>query len=188
MNALHVFLIGSLPVNIVFDDDGHVFMADGTRQWNVLSIDLGLKVRDVPDVVLAVAVPAPGDLLIASLQIGLPVDAVGIGKRTFAGSKFSIFAVALQSATDVGQGFGMRQVFFFARGKKHMTVGTLQGRVDGGFKGRFVDLEVLISPGLGFIAVTDHAAGVSGSKGCRLLKSEKGRLQPEAEADEKGNS
>ena len=79
VDALQVFLVGRFGVDVVLDDDVHVLVAAGADQGDVRPADDGVRVRDRLDVVLPVAVPAAGDVLLPA-QGALAVDAVGVGR------------------------------------------------------------------------------------------------------------
>ena len=68
VDALQVFLVGGLGVDVVLDDDVHVLVAAGAHEGDVLPADDRGRVRHGLDVVLAVAVPAAGDVLVAALD------------------------------------------------------------------------------------------------------------------------
>jgi len=94
VDALHVFLIGHLAVDMVLDDYCHVLMTGGAGLGYVLPVDGRVGVRKGPDVVLAVAVPALGHFPDAPFEISPSMDAVRVGERVEAGFRFVVFAMA----------------------------------------------------------------------------------------------
>ncbi len=104
VDALHVFLVGLLAMDVVLGDDAHVLVAGGAHQGDVLAVDRGLGVGSRPDVVLAVAVPAPGHLFGVPLEVGPAVDAVPVREGAHPRRLGALLAMALRRAIGRGNG------------------------------------------------------------------------------------
>jgi len=94
VDAPHVFLIGRLAVDVVLDDDGHIFVAGSASLRDVLAVDSRFRVCCGTDIVLAVAVPAFGHFADASFKIGPSVDAIRVGQGIKAGPRFLVLPMA----------------------------------------------------------------------------------------------
>lgn len=160
MHAPEIFLIGRFAVDVVLDDDTHVFVAGGTGERDVRPEDGGFGVVFRANIMLAVAVPALGDVLGPALKIGPAVDTVGIGKRIEVGTRPAIFTVADGRAIDGRDVFLMRDVSFDLGRDHRMAVCASEAFVDRGKKAFFVDSEFLADGG--FDAVTGKAGSLSG--------------------------
>ena len=132
VDARPVFAVRKFGVNVVLDDDRHVLVASGAGRRDVGPVDHRGGVCPGLDVVLAVAVPAPGHLGFSALEVAAAVDAVGVsqGRRAGRGRRFG--PVALRGAV------GRRKVFLgrmreVAAGRlgPGVAVETSQGLVDG---------------------------------------------------------
>lgn len=180
VNAPQVLLIRGFAVDVVFDNHGHILMAYGAGEGNIVSVGRGFGVGDLFDVVLPVAIPALGDFLVPSLEVGPSVDAVGIRKGALSRTERFALAMANPSAIDVGQGFGVGQLCPFGPSRDHMTICAPQVPVDGRLEGLFIDLEVSVRPTLRPIAVTNQAIRIPGGWGSRCLGK---KARPEREKD-----
>lgn len=88
VDTLAVFLVGGFGMDVVFHNNIHVRVATGAREGDVAAIDHGLRVGDGLDIVPSMTVPATGHFRDLAFEVGPAVDAVGIGSRRAAGSRF----------------------------------------------------------------------------------------------------
>jgi hypothetical protein len=160
MDALHVFLVGHLPVDVVLNDDMHIFVAGGTGQGDILPVDGGLEVRGGPDVVFSMAVPALGHFLDSSFKISPAVDAIRVRERRGVHPCFAAFTVAGGCAVDIRQVFFVRQVFFCFSGVNVVAVGAGGPAVGRAKKIVLVHLEFVADAGLRPVA--GQAFGILG--------------------------
>jgi len=138
VDALHILLVGHFAVDVVLDDDRHVLMAGGTGLGDILAMDGRLGIRVGADVMLAVAIPAPGHLGDAPFQVGPSVDAVRIDQRVEAGFLAGAFTMTGRGAVrrrDILLVGDFPRLF---RRLDGVAVGAEKGRVDGGRKMAFV--------------------------------------------------
>jgi hypothetical protein len=163
VDALHIFLIRSFAVDVVLDYDRHVLMTGGAGERDVPAVDRGFRVCGRMDVVLAVAVPALGHFLGATLDIGASMDAVGVEKRVEAGAELLVFTVAGGGAVRGRDILLMRDVSRCPVLLNGMAVSAAESAMDRGREMIFVDLEpVLERPGFSMAGKT---AGVLAGSG-----------------------
>jgi len=80
MNGLFVFLIGSFPMNVIFNYDSHIFMTDRTRARYIQTIDRRLGMAGRQDVMFAMAIPAAGYISFTPFQISPAMNTVPIAQ------------------------------------------------------------------------------------------------------------
>jgi len=122
VNALHVFVIRHFAVNVVLDDDVHIFMTGRAGEGDVLPVDRGFGVSGRPDIVLSVTIPAPGHLADSSFKVGPAVDAVRVRKRSLSLPGQAAFTMTDGRAIDIRKFLFMGKISFSLFGPDEMAI------------------------------------------------------------------